>query len=403
MGRLVRLRLLASLVALAALALPARGTVFFREQFLDGAKWQQRWVLSQHESNYGKFRLTAGNFYGDREADKGLQTTENSKFYAISSRFKPFSNKGRPLVVQYTVKHEQKIDCGGGYVKIFPSNLDQKNMSGESLYYIMFGPDICGSDTKKVHVILNYKNKLYPIKKQIRCKVDGFTHLYALVLRPDHTYEVRVDREVAASGILEDDWDFLPPRTINDPAVKKPESWDIRAEIDDLEDTKPEDWDVSEYIVDNSAEKPKDWDAGIQGDWQPPLLRNPLYRGEWQPRKIPNPRYKGVWPHPQVANPAYVPDPSIGTYGDVSVLGLDLWQVRSGTIFDNFLITDDEGYAEEFGDETWGETKDPEQKMNMQQIEEEKQRERQRAEKEKKKKPPRKDKSGSLVAQKEEL
>lgn len=32
-------------------------------------------------------------------------------------------------------------------------------------------------------------------------------------------------------------------------------------------------------------------------------------------------------------------------------------KVRAGTIFDNFLITDDEVYAEDFGDETWGETK----------------------------------------------
>lgn len=38
-------------------------------------------------------------------------------------------------------------------------------------------------------------------------------------------------------------------------------------------------------------------------------------------------------------------------------------QVKSGTIFDNFLITDDETYAEEVGNETWGETKDPEKKM----------------------------------------
>ena len=37
--------------------------------------------------------------------------------------------------------------------------------------------------------------------------------------------------------------------------------------------------------------------------------------------------------------------------------------MKSGTIFDNFLITDDEEYAEEFGNETWGETKDPEKKM----------------------------------------
>lgn len=31
--------------------------------------------------------------------------------------------------------------------------------------------------------------------------------------------------------------------------------------------------------------------------------------------------------------------------------------MKSGTIFDNFLITNDEAYAEEFGNETWGVTK----------------------------------------------
>jgi calreticulin len=46
-------------------------------------------------------------------------------------------------------------------------------------------------------------------------------------------------------------------------------------------------------------------------------------------------------------------------------------QVKSGTIFDNFLITDDEKYAEEFGEETWGQTKDAEKKMKDEQDEEE--------------------------------
>ncbi|XP_039194391.1 calreticulin-3 isoform X1 [Crotalus tigris] len=395
--------LLLALILVLAQPLPVHGTVYFREQFLDGAKWKERWVVSQHKSNYGKFRVTAGNFYGDREADKGLQTTENLKFYAISSRFKPFSNKGKSLVIQYTVKHEQKIDCGGGYVKIFPSSLDQKNMNGESLYYIMFGPDICGSDTKKVHIILNYKNKVYPVKKQIRCKVDGFTHLYTLILKPDHTYKVKIDNKMVISGILEDDWDFLTPRRINDPAVKKPENWDDEAEIDDPEDTKPEDWDIDEYIVDNSAEKPKDWDDAAQGTWQPPLLKNPLYRGEWRPRKIPNPNYKGIWPHPQIANPEYVPDPSLSIYENISVIGLDLWQVRSGTIFDNFLITDDEKYAKKFGDETWGKTKKPEQAMSKKEIEKEKERKQRKTQKMPKKKPPQKNKSERIVAQKEEL
>lgn len=70
---------------------------------------------------------------------EGLQTTQNGRFYAISARFKPFSNKGKTLVIQYTVKHEQKMDCGGGYIKVFPADVDQKNLSGKSQYYIMFG------------------------------------------------------------------------------------------------------------------------------------------------------------------------------------------------------------------------------------------------------------------------
>lgn len=69
----------------------------------------------------------------------GLQTSQDARFYATSARFEPFSNEGKPLVIQFTVKHEQKIDCGGGYVKVFPSDLDQTDMHGDSQYYIMFG------------------------------------------------------------------------------------------------------------------------------------------------------------------------------------------------------------------------------------------------------------------------
>lgn len=69
----------------------------------------------------------------------GLQTSQDARFYAVSARFEPFSNEGKPLVIQFTVKHEQKIDCGGGYVKVFPSDLDQADMHGESSYYLMFG------------------------------------------------------------------------------------------------------------------------------------------------------------------------------------------------------------------------------------------------------------------------
>ena len=103
----------------------------------------------------------------------GLQTTQDARFYAISAKFdKPFSSEGKMLVIQFTVKHEQEIDCGGGYIKLFASDLDQKSMHGETPYLIMFGPDICGYSTKKVHVIFNYKGKNLLTKKEIRCKVS---------------------------------------------------------------------------------------------------------------------------------------------------------------------------------------------------------------------------------------
>ncbi|TRY55199.1 hypothetical protein DNTS_032676 [Danionella cerebrum] len=343
--------------------------VFFKEQFLDGDAWRSRWVNSEHKSDYGEFKLTAGSFYGDAEKDKGLQTSQDARFYAASARFEPFSNEGKPLVIQFTVKHEQKIDCGGGYVKVFPADLEQTQMHGESQYYVMFGPDICGYSTKKVHVIFNYKGKNHLIKKEIKCKDDELTHLYTLILNSDQTYEVKIDNEQVESGSLEEDWDFLPAKKIKDPEAKKPEDWDDRAKIDDETDSKPEDWDQPENIPDPDAKKPEDWDEEMDGEWEPAVIPNPDYKGEWKPKQIENPNYKGTWVHPEIDNPEYSPDAQIYKFDNIGVIGLDLWQVKSGTIFDNFLITDDVKEAEEFGNETWGATKAPEKKMKEEQEE----------------------------------
>merc|ERR1712083_1113739 len=196
--------------------------IFFEDRF-DGADLEG-WVQSTSKgADAGKFVVTAGKFFGDAEKDKGIQTSQDAKFYALSKEFKPFSNAEKTLVIQFTVKHEQNIDCGGGYVKVFGSDIDQKDMHGDTPYKIMFGPDICGPGTKKVHVIFNYKGKNLLTKKDIRCKDDEFTHLYTLILNSDNTYEVRIDGEKVESGALEADWDFLAPKKIKDPEAKKPE------------------------------------------------------------------------------------------------------------------------------------------------------------------------------------
>lgn len=78
----------------------------------------------------------------------GLQTSEDARFYGISAAFDKFSNEGKPLVIQFTVKHEQKIDCGGGYVKVYASGIDQKGLTGDTPYNIMFGK------YKYLHILL---------------------------------------------------------------------------------------------------------------------------------------------------------------------------------------------------------------------------------------------------------
>lgn len=36
-------------------------------------EWRSRWLNSKHKSDYGEWKLTAGNFYGDAEKDKGTR------------------------------------------------------------------------------------------------------------------------------------------------------------------------------------------------------------------------------------------------------------------------------------------------------------------------------------------
>jgi len=332
------MKLVSTLPFLAGAAL---GATYFKDDFSDGDAWESRWVQSKHKDDYGVFDLHAGKIVADAD-NKGIRTSQDAKFYARSAKFEPFSNAGKDIAIQFSVKHDQKIDCGGGYVKVFPKEFEPEDLHGESAYNLMFGPDICGYSTKKVHVIFNYEGKNHLIKKEIKCKDDQFTHVYTLALRQDNTYEVFIDGESEKKGSLEEDWDMLKPKEIKDPEAKKPEDWVNEKEIDDPEDSKPEGWDDEpEYIADPDAEKPEDWDEEMDGEWEAPMINNPEFKGEWKAKKIPNPDYKGPWVHPMIANPEYKEDAELYAYDSWGAIGLDLWQVKSGTIFDNFLINDD--------------------------------------------------------------
>jgi len=240
--------------------------VFFQEKF--DKNWESRWVKSTNKgSDAGEWTLSHGKYFKDAQDDLGIQTSEDYRFYQISAGFKEFSNKDDTLVLQFSIKHDQNLDCGGGYVKILPAGLKQKDFNGDSDYNIMFGPDICGG-TKRVHVIFNYKGKNHLISKQIAPETDSFSHVYTLIVHPDQTYSVLIDNVEKQSGKLVEDWDFLPPKTIKDPSVSKPSDWVDEAKIPDPTAVKPAGWDaIPEYTSDPSASIPEDWDTELDGDW----------------------------------------------------------------------------------------------------------------------------------------
>jgi len=356
------------LLLLAVLLASTHAKVYFKETFDE--TWEERWTKSdwhQDDGRRGKWTWTAGKWFGDRDLDKGIQTTDDAKFFAISAEFpEVFDNRDSDLVVQYSVKHEQRIDCGGGYIKVMPESskdLMGKNFDGDTPYLIMFGPDICGGK-KKVHMILWHNETNHMTLEDVKCKSDQLTHVYTLYITPENEYKVFIDLEEVKSGDLFKSWEIVKERTIKDPDAEKPEDWDERRKIPDPDDVKPEGYDdIPEYIIDKDAEQPEDWDEESDGEWEPPKIKNPDFKGKWKAKMIDNPAYKGKWIAPEIPNPEYFHDDMLYHHPAMKLVGFELWQVKSGSIFDNIFIGDDLEEALQFGRDTFGKSKAGEKAM----------------------------------------
>jgi len=134
---------------------------------------------------------------------------------------------------------------------------------------------------------------------------------------------------------------FLNQKKINDPSKSKPSDWVDNKYMTDPEDKKPEGYDdIPRETVDPDASKPEDWDDELDGEWEAPRIPNSEYKGEWRAKQIENPGYKGEWVHPQVDNPEFSPNPNLYSFNGIGAVGLEVWQVKAGSIFDNILVTD---------------------------------------------------------------
>lgn len=332
-GRILSLCALFSVLALVA------SKVAFEEQF--DASWESRWVKSKwKDAEQGAFVHTKGKWYGDEVMAQAIQTSQDSKRYVLSHKFaKPIKTEDADeFVFQYSLKFETPIDCGGGYIKFVGKDFDPEQFGGETPLLIMFGPDICGP-ANRIHLILDFNGTGQLWKKSPAAMNDKLTHIYAFVLyKKTRTYAVFMDNQLLENGTIAEDWDLGIPKMIPDPNDKKPADWDDRMYLEDENDTKPADWVDEEMITDPDAKKPDDWDDKKEGEWKAPKIKNPKYKGQWSKKKIYNPKYKGVWKSKMVPNTNFPKDVFTGYV--LGGLGIEIWQVHAGAIFDNFLITD---------------------------------------------------------------
>jgi len=322
--------------------LPAAfGKIYFHETFQNLDRW------TEAEGKTGLFGLGKEEWGLDTESTR-LKTLKDANFYGIAAKTdEPLDNSDKPLVLLLNVKHEQKIDCGGGYLKLMNALDSLEKFDGDTQYEIMFGPDICGS-TKKVHAILRHGKENLLINKEVKASNNAYTHQYVFVLNPDNTFDVKVDGKSMENGDVKEFWDFELPKEINDPDVSKPNDWIDDPMMEDPNDEKPEDWVEEEMIVDPEAAKPDDWDDEDDGEWEAPTIPNPEYKGEWTPAKIENPDYKGAWEHPKIPNPEFKEVVNPAHRLPINFIGFDLWQVKSGTLFGDIVLADNEKDVEPF-------------------------------------------------------
>jgi calnexin len=250
--------------------------LFFYDTFEDSTDPFEtgKWIKSKHEKYVDQpiAVKTPSKPLKGLEDNKGLHLTQENKHYGVSTKFaQPLDVKGKDLVIQYDLKLEDGLQCGGAYIKLLRDtpDLDLNNLHGETPYTIMFGPDKCGNNNK-VHFIVQYQNPLnktwaeHHYNTTVNIKTDKVnTHLYTLQIKQNNDFEIYIDKRLAKKGNMLTHMrpPINPSPTIDDPDDVKPADWVEDAKIEDPNAVKPADWDdnAPKMIPNEKAVKPKGW------------------------------------------------------------------------------------------------------------------------------------------------
>lgn len=380
----------------------------FLEQFDYELLADSPWVLSKGLKNgetpyLGEWAVEESDKFAPFDGDRGLVMKREAAYHGLSRKLPSTFTAEGDLVLQFEVKFQLGVSCSGGYVKLLSSSdsFEESEFSDLTPFEIMFGPDICGSQTRVV-TILRHEKDGQMVESRVRtlplARTNVLLNLYTLVLRQNGDLDVRINGELAKTGNIYSKPHFVEPPVvepeyIEDSSAQKPEDWDDRAYIVDPDAEKPADYDEkygSAWMDDPQAKKPEGWndepvpsfipkpdakkpdlwldeEDGVWeapliqnpeclhgcGKWEPPRVINPNYRGIWTPPQISNPNYKGVWTRPIIKNPKFGTDRERPLFGDIGAIGFDLWTMTPGVLFDNLYLGHSVEEAETIGNETF--------------------------------------------------
>ena len=138
---------------------------------------------------------------------QALEATLPGRNYGLTMLFDDQIEPGNEsFVVQYEVRLLDSLECGGAYIKLVSAysnqssneKFDPENLSNETPYAIMFGPDRCGQ-MDRVHFIIRHENPVSGVWAEHHMTnppssvKDRYSHLYTLVINPDNSFKVLID------------------------------------------------------------------------------------------------------------------------------------------------------------------------------------------------------------------
>lgn len=97
---------------------------------------EERWLNAWERWLVGQWEVEEPEVFPGINGDKGLVAKSKAAHHAISVPFpEALDPAGKPLVVQYEVKLQKGLECGGAYIKLLtesPDGIQAKEFSDKS-------------------------------------------------------------------------------------------------------------------------------------------------------------------------------------------------------------------------------------------------------------------------------